>query len=264
MADQGWGDAKGPTEDLADAGTNAEDRSDVRGEAANVVQFPRDWIGPLDELVPIDLAPDSAAAPRDAAGFWDGEIVDEQAVPAPAWDDRPRTAADALPPREAPLAVRAPWRRGRALALSGGAAALVALVITAFVAIGQSGGSPRESGHRQHVQTLTETVTTSATATKQSPRAHAVGHSKPTVQTGAVANKNRQSVALPQTGAGSEGASGRESSSGGSPDAAGGAGGGSGSGATAGGLTGPSASGTSDSGASDSGCVQSPDSGCLP
>ncbi len=268
MADQGWGDAKGPREGGADAGRNTEESSDSRQEAANVVQFPRDWIGPLDELVPIDLGPDPTACSGDAAGFWDGDISDEKSVPEPAWDETGRP--DSRPPKPEVAYSRVGGRgRGRGLALAGGVVALAALALVALVStggIGDLGGNPQPSGSERQVRTLTRTVTTSATATAREPARASVAapHPRPPLHTTAAApaTAGREvSASNPATG-GSHGAADSVTTSDSWGSTGSGAAHAAGSGAGAGSSSGDGGSGSSE--ASASVCAQSPDSGCLP
>jgi hypothetical protein len=72
MADHGR-NADGATGGIAtgDKGAAGATSADQAAEP-NVVPFPGDWIGPLDELVPINLEPPEQDSP-DASSFWDGD-----------------------------------------------------------------------------------------------------------------------------------------------------------------------------------------------
>jgi hypothetical protein len=72
MADHGWNaDGAGGGNP---AGNNKTDdgKGATHGANPNVVPFPGDWIGPLDELVPIHLGEPDDDRP-DASSFWDGD-----------------------------------------------------------------------------------------------------------------------------------------------------------------------------------------------
>ena len=57
MADHGW-NADGGTGGVATEKQRFREQAGAaHAPAPNVVPFPGDWIGPLDELVPIDLDP---------------------------------------------------------------------------------------------------------------------------------------------------------------------------------------------------------------
>ena len=201
MDDHGWGDAGGPVEGRANAGENAPSGVAPKETAANVVPFPRDWIGPLEDLVPIDTGtrPDEqsndgvgpAAATDGAPGFWDGDISEARSARAPAWDERAPAATGVPPEPEAGSAaggsrrlgqatrsdprrprttsstrsiVSGPSGRGRGLALSAVVLLLLAAVAAVLVFTGGLSRSTREPTSASTgplVTTLTETVTTS-------------------------------------------------------------------------------------------------------
>ncbi len=75
--------------------------------ADNVVRFPRDWIGPLEELVPFGPSADRAAAVEaptlSADAFWGEDSGSLHAVM-----QAPRAAADARPDVPAPVCEEAP------------------------------------------------------------------------------------------------------------------------------------------------------------
>jgi hypothetical protein len=74
MADHGW-NADGAAGGVATGNSDSDSSTGAaQGPAPNVVQFPGDWIGPLDELVPIDLDPPTQEHPR-ASSFWDGDAT---------------------------------------------------------------------------------------------------------------------------------------------------------------------------------------------
>jgi hypothetical protein len=74
MADHGW-NADGAAGGVATGNSDSDSSTGAaQAPAPNVVQFPGDWIGPLDELVPIDLEPPTQEHPR-ASSFWDGDAT---------------------------------------------------------------------------------------------------------------------------------------------------------------------------------------------
>ncbi len=164
MADRGRGDANGQGGG-ADVGKSAA--ADAQMADANVVPFPRDWIGPLDELVPIDLGPAPAASSGDAAGFWGGDISGEREAPEPEWGEEPR--ADARPQRSSdPAPPHASQGRRRGLALSGCGVLLVAALAAVLLVtsgLGSSHDGPGVARPDRQVRTLTETVTAPAGVT---------------------------------------------------------------------------------------------------
>lgn len=213
MDDHGWGEAGGPVEGRANAGKNARSGAAPRETAANVVPFPRDWIGPLEELVPIDTGTSSdeqsdadvdQAVTDEAPGFWDGDISEARSAPAPAWDERAPAETGVPPEPEAGPAVgasrrlghatrseprrpqtmssarsslSAPRGPGRGLVLSALALLLLAAVASVLVLTGGLSRSTREptsASAGARVRTLTETVTTSA-ATNRPVRSGSTG-----------------------------------------------------------------------------------------
>ncbi len=135
MADHGR-NADGATGGIATGNTGAADATSAEPAVApNVVAFPGDWIGPLDELVPIHLEPHEQDGP-DASSFWDG---DPTAVHEAIGSDAPRAGSSGQrvgstyratqPPPSASGASSWPpqRRRGRARSLIGGL--LVALLL---------------------------------------------------------------------------------------------------------------------------------------
>lgn len=79
MGDRGR-DAEGGAGGVATGETGPENaRRAKHADAPNVVPFPGDWIGPLDELVPIDLDPLSEDGAT-ASDFWDGDTAVHEAV----------------------------------------------------------------------------------------------------------------------------------------------------------------------------------------
>jgi len=96
-----------------------EDRRDAQGTGdcsteGNVVPFPRDWLGPREELVPIGTAREEEAAqpdtndqaPLGAEAFWsEGSALVQDAFRGPAWDDRH------LRPEPSPVQARAAGHR---------------------------------------------------------------------------------------------------------------------------------------------------------
>jgi len=206
MPDQDWGNADG-TAAGSDTGRTASGASGdgAPGAAAtNVVPFPRSWYGSDEDLVPIDLTPPAtapadfgpppdaridpappAAAPGNAAAFWDGDpfgaddLVDEpdddldDELDGDLEDDPTdliEIFADFLGDADAagsPGSV--PSRRRRRAML---AAVLVLIVVGSGVAIGLGSVSstpgrsdlPAPHHHAAAAKVLTETVITQAAA----------------------------------------------------------------------------------------------------
>lgn len=89
MTDQDWevdGAGGGPAGADSGAGAARPDRDGVGGRPANVVPFPGNWFGSVDELVPlhpeprtpgVEIAPPvvepAAASAADASDFWEGD-----------------------------------------------------------------------------------------------------------------------------------------------------------------------------------------------
>jgi hypothetical protein len=133
---------------------------DGKGEKApeNVVRFPRDWVGPLEDLVPIgsraraeeqDDAHDVPAAPSAADDFWsESSSAVHEAIQGPARDAEPVATSRALRtrartwrarrPRLPDLRLRMPW--------TAVAAAVAIVVVIAVAAIGLVEGSSSSSG----------------------------------------------------------------------------------------------------------------------
>ncbi len=107
-------------------------------DGGNVVRFPREWVGPLEELVPLGPGagggPDDGSASGDVvrADFWGEDSADVQfAVEAPGIgeggdgdDDKQAENPDVARVRRAP---RFPSSRAAALAVVAGAMALLAV-----------------------------------------------------------------------------------------------------------------------------------------
>jgi hypothetical protein len=73
MADQDRGNADGTAGGPAGGSMAGGEGGHVAGaDAPNVVPFPRDWFGSVDDLVPIDLEPQSGSS---AAAFWEGDAA---------------------------------------------------------------------------------------------------------------------------------------------------------------------------------------------
>jgi hypothetical protein len=191
MTDQGWGTVGGSAGD-----GGVEVGGEDRPTAPNVVPFPRDWIGPLDELVPIDVSPPKRSAPPDAGGFWDGDTeAVREAVSTP--DQGPHSKETKTTPAEAMVAdasgaeasrlVGARRSRttrdaapGRARTVHGSArwplAALVLLVmllggaaLTLHGSTARHPGSSSTGRHHPGAAVETMTVTTPVTVTTTSP-----------------------------------------------------------------------------------------------
>lgn len=135
--------------------TESDETTEPTSGGDNVVRLPCDWLGPREELVPLEHTEAAAAsaqgAPPRADDFW-GE---DSAALQDAWQ-----APDATGPTVAPgSAPRRTWRRDSASAAfaSGlgwrrfvATVALFAALAAAGIAIGYGGGGatrPRSSGH---------------------------------------------------------------------------------------------------------------------
>ena len=196
MTDQGWGSAEGGTDDV--------DGSADRIPAPNVVPFPGDWIGSLDDLVPIETGRPEPESPRaGAAGFWEGDAsAGHEAVAAPGprssvrgdledrrpGQTRPHRAGPGDPSSDVRRPVRgqrraAPvpetFRQGRrprwllvaALVLAtllGGAAFL----LQPGVSTDRGSDAARAGRHQQVVRTETLTTPVTVTTTVPVPRQH--------------------------------------------------------------------------------------------
>jgi hypothetical protein len=176
MADHGR-NADGATGGIATGNTGSADATGAeRAAAPNVVPFPGDWIGPLDELVPIDLdLPEDDSS--DASSFWDGDPTAlHDAIGSAALrvgSTRPRvgstgarvgSAAPGSAGRQPPpsIASAPSWprykRRGRSWPLFAGV--LLALVLAAVVVLVLSHGNRvHESGQPKTVGSAPATVT---------------------------------------------------------------------------------------------------------
>ncbi len=177
MADQDSGNADGAAGSEANGRTGSGDSGVGTGtDAANVVPFPRDWFGSVDELVPIDLEPSCSVA-NDAAAFWDGD-AEEIGDPAPSPEARRGDAGASGSGGAAsrPIhAYHATEPKRRAFWKPVAAVMLVLVVAGAAVALVAGGGAPRElraAGPRHpqdQMKTLTETVTAPVTVTTTEP-----------------------------------------------------------------------------------------------
>lgn len=126
---------------MADHGRNADGgtgggttrhtgTSDATGAGApNVVPFPGDWIGPLDELVPIDSdLPEETKS--SASSFWDG---DPTAVPEAVGSRSHRvSAARSRATHNQPVAGASSWQRPRRRGPSG---ALISGIVLGLLAV---------------------------------------------------------------------------------------------------------------------------------
>jgi hypothetical protein len=115
----------------------------------NVVRFPREWLGPTEELVPFGSPADEtplvadASAPDMAADFWGEDSAALQAVvEGPAGVGSSDT--DGAAPRGI-LATRIRVSRRRGLA---GAAAVVAVFLAVAGSVLGSGGKPSRPAHK--------------------------------------------------------------------------------------------------------------------
>ena len=126
------------TDDLHTDGGSGEELLDD-----NIVLFPRDWLGPRDELIPIGRPPErSANGPADEGG------------PAPTADDFWSEGSAAVQ-----SALRAPedfeaigarpggWSQRRLRALAVGALCATVLLCVALFATGGERGRPQAAGH---------------------------------------------------------------------------------------------------------------------
>jgi hypothetical protein len=199
LPDHDWevdGRAGGSTGTDGGAADRRSGREKPDARAANVVPFPGNWFGSVDELVPIHSEadapqlttfakaaappPESSAEPTpDASAFWDGEAAPLQRVVAAPTDlPSPLVDADMLPEPGAAQTGDAPQRRGRvrapALAVLAAAAAGVLLVVH-VIPVGPGSRTARDHGltaaasgrHDKQVatQTVTSPVTTVTTTT---------------------------------------------------------------------------------------------------
>ena len=128
----------------------------------NVVRFPRDWVGPLDELLPIGPLPRSPASepsaeaglPPSADAFWSEDsaalhdaVTSREGAPAPPPPDAGTAAAPTRMPRSArriPRALLAAGLIPRArLVPALGLVAAVTLLSMAVIGYAESGGAHR-------------------------------------------------------------------------------------------------------------------------
>jgi hypothetical protein len=168
---------------MKDHNSGAKDQAEeggVGGTGANVVHFPRNWYGSVDELVPIDPGPppgsDRPGSLTDASAFWGGgdgggdgrpEGVEARRSEAAAADlptageDDPRVGSvGPVPPRLKPKVHRR--RRRRGLPATAVALALVALGAVAAIGTLSERGAPNQVGRstpaRKPVLTVTQTI----------------------------------------------------------------------------------------------------------
>lgn len=122
-------------------GNNAGQAS---GAEENVIRLPREWIGPLEDLVPIGSAADDQGAPTTPDAFWsENSSALHDAVQAPT----PPPDVQAVEP---PPVRRAPRRRPRPrLVLAGAAAVVVAAVAVIGTLDGPVGPPARASGEHR-------------------------------------------------------------------------------------------------------------------
>lgn len=188
------------TRAVSDSRTASDTGAASDTPAANVVPFPGNWFGSIDELVPIHPEP---AAPRltavapvatpppdstpDASAFWDGEAAPLQevlAVPAHL-----QSAEAAGPPLEEASVQQEGEprhrRRLRAPALATivlTAAAAAALVVVQALPSGRGAlathdhGLTAAAGDRPNSKVVTQTVTSPAITVTTKPRAHTGRH----------------------------------------------------------------------------------------
>jgi hypothetical protein len=106
-------------------GQNGENGTEQAQSAPNVVPFPRDWLGPREELVPFGPAAsgDAGRAPPSASDFWseDSAAVQEPELVSPSHNGRVAAPRRMFPPR------------GMVVAALAGVVALTALLTTALV-----------------------------------------------------------------------------------------------------------------------------------
>jgi hypothetical protein len=149
MADHGR-NADGATGGIATGNAGTADATRAEPAAApNVVAFPGDWIGPLDELVPINLEPPEQDSP-DASSFWDGDptaVHEAIGSDAPkAGSARQRVGSTYRPTQPQPSgsgASASSWppqrRRGPASLLTGGMVFAVLIACLAVVLVLRGG-----------------------------------------------------------------------------------------------------------------------------
>ena len=177
-------------------------RGDSTGRPANVVPFPGNWFGSVEELVPVHLeprpslneeepppqeAPDAAA---DASDFWEGDAAALEEISPPAdlpssiallrspeaakRKPLPRVEDEPDPARKPVGADTAPTRRfgGRVFAVAVVALAIGLALITARLIPGQDGSHKSLAAHRgtthpglSKAQGVTRTVTSTIAVT---------------------------------------------------------------------------------------------------
>lgn len=117
----------------------------------NVVRFPRDWFGPVEELVPIGpraglsaVATPGADVPAAAEDFWgEGSAAVQQLIEAPALPDRVRRPRPALRALHALAALPLLGRRQVA-------AACAVCAVAGLAVIGSTEGGSRLRGPSAH------------------------------------------------------------------------------------------------------------------
>jgi hypothetical protein len=120
------------------------DTTDGRGQNDNVVRFPKDWIGPLEDLVPIGPRARAQSSdnedppvPAEASDFWgEGAAAVHEAVAAPASRTREGRGRPPLTPRRVS-------RRG--LAATGVAAGVAALAAVGVLVFGAGTNRPHHA-----------------------------------------------------------------------------------------------------------------------
>jgi hypothetical protein len=262
MADHEWGSADAPASGAAKGSAGGADGGRLAGaDAPNVVPFPRDWFGSVDELVPIELDPPEAG-PNAAAAFWDGDAgVGEDAAEASGRREQPGTPAAAAGSDQTQWARRSrpPTRPRRSVGWKLVVVALLALVLGGAAALLLTGnGASRgadDAGHQRQrfaLNVRTETVTAPVTVTATMPvRSHGHRRRRNSATTPRITVATRRATAQSQlsssastAGAGSEGpvVATSQSKDGGSSESM----------------------RDRKSGRASAGCAESPDSGCLP
>jgi hypothetical protein len=191
LPDHDW-EVDGPADGSTGIDGGAADRRPGREKpdppTANVVPFPGNWFGSIDELVPIHSEtgarqltpigdgaappPESTAEPTpDASAFWEGEAAPlQRVVAAPTDPASPLVDADLIPEPETAETGDAPQprRRVRAPALAVlvlAAAAAGVLLVVHVIPVGPGSRAARDRGltaaasARHAKQVVTQTVT---------------------------------------------------------------------------------------------------------
>lgn len=284
MTDQDW-EVDGAAGAAANGG-GAESQAAPEGprppRPTNVVPFPGNWFGSIDELVPLGTGANAATAAADANAFWDGEALPlEELAPPDVRAAGPPTAAAASAQDTTALAEGPRADIGHVAVISSRRLPRVALLCTVLLAAvaggvlllahalpvgGHSPSAPvARTADVPAARVLTETVTApltvttrAAVRTRQRGAGPLTGVKQPkrTAQSPSRRGGRPRNSVSPSVTRGS--AVSQLSTWAASPTAP--ASSGATSPPTAGGL----ASGTSADGRSQSGCAQSPDSGCLP